>query len=222
MTTKLLSLGPRHARIDGFDLHANVVAPAGDRDRLARLCRYALRPPIAQDRIELTGDGRVWLRLRRRWSDGTTQLLFDPAELLERLAAITPRPRVNLILYHGVLAPRAKWRGFIVPDADTVATDTGPCAAHASRGRSEPCGRSSAVASEQPAAAVADESVVGPPHGRGSCGARLWADLMRRTHDRPINCSSRRGGARADPDHASLPSPVRTGDRRRGSPAQLG
>ena len=37
-----------------------------------------------------------------RWADGTTHLRFDPLELLERLAVLTPRPRVNLILYHGV------------------------------------------------------------------------------------------------------------------------
>ena len=36
-------------------------------------------------------------------------------ELLERLAALTPRPRIHLILYHGVLAPRAAWRALVVP-----------------------------------------------------------------------------------------------------------
>ena len=96
-------LGRRHARLEGFDLHANVSAPAGNRERLERLCRYGLRPPIAQDRLRLTGDGQIVLQLRRRWSDGTTHLLFDPIELLERLAALTPRPRVNLVLYDGVL-----------------------------------------------------------------------------------------------------------------------
>jgi hypothetical protein len=30
--------------------------------------------------------------------------------LLEKLAALTPRPRINLILYHGVLGPHARWR----------------------------------------------------------------------------------------------------------------
>jgi hypothetical protein len=30
---------------------------------------------------------------------------------LEKLAAITPRPTINLVLYHGVLAPRARGRG---------------------------------------------------------------------------------------------------------------
>ena len=53
----------------------------------------------------------VTLECRRReprpWADGTTHLLFDPVELLERLAALTPRPRINLILNYGVLAPRA-------------------------------------------------------------------------------------------------------------------
>src|SRR2546426_7353627 len=52
--------------------------------------------------------------------------------LLERLAALTPRPRINVVLYHGVLAPRAKWRAAAVAygRADTTATqdDTAPIA----------------------------------------------------------------------------------------------
>jgi hypothetical protein len=37
-------------------------------------------------------------------------LAFDPLELLERLAALTPRPRINLVLYYGVLGARSAWR----------------------------------------------------------------------------------------------------------------
>ena len=55
------------------------------------------------------------LVLKRRWADGTTHLVFDPTELLERLAAITPRPRINLILYYGVLGARSAWRARVVP-----------------------------------------------------------------------------------------------------------
>jgi hypothetical protein len=33
---------------------------------------------------------------------------------LEQLAALTPRPRINLILYHGVLAPHARRRAQVV------------------------------------------------------------------------------------------------------------
>jgi Putative transposase len=85
--------GPRHARGNGFDLHAAVVVPPRDRARLERLCRYALRPPIAADRLHLTADGQVVLDLRHRWADGTTQLVFEPVELPEWLAALTPRRR---------------------------------------------------------------------------------------------------------------------------------
>jgi hypothetical protein len=34
----------------------------------------------------------------------------EPLEFLERLAAITPRPKTNLLICHGVLAPGAHWR----------------------------------------------------------------------------------------------------------------
>ena len=59
-------LGPCHARRNGFDLHAGVVIPPRDRARLERLCGYALRPPIAQERLHLTAEGQVILDLRHR------------------------------------------------------------------------------------------------------------------------------------------------------------
>jgi hypothetical protein len=40
--------------------------------------------------------------------------VFDPVEFLGRLAVLVPRPRINLILYHGVLGPRAAWRSEVV------------------------------------------------------------------------------------------------------------
>ena len=38
------------------------------------------------------------MQLKRVWADGTSHLLFEPLEFLEKLAALTPRPRINLIL----------------------------------------------------------------------------------------------------------------------------
>ena len=89
--------------------------PAGQRDRLERVCRYLLRPPVATERVTLTEAGQVRLALRHPWTDGTTHVEFEPVAFLERLAVLVPRPRVNLILYYGVLAPRAAWRSKIVP-----------------------------------------------------------------------------------------------------------
>jgi len=55
-------------------LHADVSAPAGDLAWLEHLCRYLLRPPIAQERLALTPDGRVLVTLKAKWHDGTTHL----------------------------------------------------------------------------------------------------------------------------------------------------
>jgi Putative transposase len=63
--------------------------------------------------LRLTQDGRIVLELKTAWADDTGHLLFEPPDLLARLAAIVPRPRVNLILYHvcspGTLAGGPLW-----------------------------------------------------------------------------------------------------------------
>ena len=113
-TAAVPSRGPRQAHLEGFDLHANVWVPANDRAGVERLCRYVLRPPFAQECLRLRGDGRVALELKRAWHDGTRELVFEPLEFLERLAAMTPRPETNLLICHGVLASRARWRARVV------------------------------------------------------------------------------------------------------------
>jgi hypothetical protein len=56
----------------------------------------------------------VRLEFRQPQRDGTTDVVFDPVEFLGRLAVLVPRPRINLILYHGVLGRRAAWRSDVV------------------------------------------------------------------------------------------------------------
>lgn len=111
--------GPRSTMIDGVSLHANVSVPAGDRRRLERLCRYIARPPVSTERLSKLGDGRLLYRLKRRWRDGTTHVVFQPLELVEKLAAIVPPPRIHMIRYHGVLAPRAACRREILGAGNT-------------------------------------------------------------------------------------------------------
>ena len=43
--------------------------------------------------------------------------MFEPLEFLAKRAALTPRPAINLLLYHGVLAPHARWRPQVVVTA---------------------------------------------------------------------------------------------------------
>jgi hypothetical protein len=164
----VLSTAPRHAHLSGFDLHANVDAPAADRTRLEQLCRYLLRPAVAQDRLRLLDDGRIMLTLKAAWADGTRELVFEPLELLEKLAALVPRPRINLVLYHGVLAPHSSWRARVVTHGAPPAG--APVVASAS-------------------ADASDEPTTAP-------GARYWAwaDLMRRAFDIDVLACPRCGG----------------------------
>jgi len=86
----------------GLSLHANVAIPDDQRDHLERLCRYAGRPPIATERLARLDDGRLLYRLRHRWRDGTTAVIFKPRELLTRLVALVPWPRAHQLRYHGL------------------------------------------------------------------------------------------------------------------------
>lgn len=109
------ALPARCAACDGYNLHGGVAIAAKDRPGLERLCRYVLRPPLAQGRLEVLADGTVRLQLKRAWSDGTTALHFTPGELVEKLVALVPPPHANGVLYHGVFAARSAWRAGVVP-----------------------------------------------------------------------------------------------------------
>ena len=111
----------RCALVDGFNLHANVRIAANDRQGLEHLARYLARPPIAADRLTQLDDGRLALRLKRAFSDGTEAIIFTPGELIEKLVVLVARPRTHGITYHGVLAPAAAIRSEIVPQPDQVA-----------------------------------------------------------------------------------------------------
>ncbi|MGH7418433.1 MAG: transposase, partial [Candidatus Rokuibacteriota bacterium] len=126
--------------LDGFDLHANGAVRGEDRKGLEQLCRYLLRPAVAQDRLQLTGEGRVVLELKAAWGDGTTHLVFEPLDFLARLAALTPRPRINLVVYHGVLAPHARWRAAVVRYGVAASAEGGPITEAVSPGADTPAG----------------------------------------------------------------------------------
>ena len=119
------------AEADGFGLHAGTALPAYDREGVEHLLRYMCRPPVALDRLEELPDGRLRYRLKKRWRDGTDSVVFEPLEFLERLAALVPAPRFNMIRYSGVLAPAASWRGRLAPcgeamDGEAAATRPEP------------------------------------------------------------------------------------------------
>jgi len=73
------------------------------------------RPAILEERLTLTERGDVRLQLKTAFRDGTTHVILDPLDLLARLAALMPPPRMHLVTYHGMFAPHHALRAAITP-----------------------------------------------------------------------------------------------------------
>ncbi len=103
------------ARQPRFSLHAATCCEANLRDKLEKLCRTITRPAIANERLSMNERGQVIVRFKQPFRDGTTQVVLEPLDFIARLAALVPRPRLNLTRFHGVFAPNCKHRQRIVP-----------------------------------------------------------------------------------------------------------
>ncbi len=108
-----------NVRFKWFSLHAGVVIKAGDPHGLKRLFCYMARPALSVSRLsyadpDTPDESDVILQLKRPWSDGTTELQFSQAALVERLASLVPPPWKNLVRYYGVFSPGHRWRSRIV------------------------------------------------------------------------------------------------------------
>ena len=102
-------------RAGGFSLHAGVDIAPHQRGKLERLCRYVSRPPVASERLALTASGQVRYALKTPYRDGTTHIVLEPLDLMARLAALVPPPRMHLTRFHGVFAPHSKLRAAVTP-----------------------------------------------------------------------------------------------------------
>jgi hypothetical protein len=190
--------GERCANVDGVSLHANVAVPARDRRRLERLCRYVARPPVATDRLSRLADGRLLYRLKHRWRDGTSHVVFEPREMVEKLGALVPPPRFHMARYHGVLGPCASARPRVVPVTQESAVAT-VLAARTAHGGCQPADRGggspkwqlvhrhrpeiaahSAAPDDADMPALDSESGPAPAEALARPRRLAWAELMRR------------------------------------------
>jgi hypothetical protein len=57
----------------------------------------------------------VVYRYKQPFRDGSTHVVLEPLDFMARLAALVPRPRLNLTRFQGVFAPNFKHRPKIVP-----------------------------------------------------------------------------------------------------------
>ncbi|MBK7962732.1 MAG: transposase [Bdellovibrionales bacterium] len=110
-----LGKGGLVGKYSGLTLHGGVAVDPGQRDKLEKIARYIARPALSEERLSVNSRGQVIYKLKTPYDDGTTQIVFEPLEFLEKLAALVPRPRVHLTRFHGVLAPNHKHRKLIIP-----------------------------------------------------------------------------------------------------------
>lgn len=190
---ELFVKAPLCADCDGFSLHAGVRVAAGDRRRVEHLLRYAGRPAIAESRLSLLPDGRVCYELKRRWKDGTTNVVMPPEVLIERLLALVPRPRRHLVTYHGVLAPASGLRSRVVPRWDE-AEETGGEADAPSSAEGE--GRAQAIEQLRRRRRVVPHAPGRRGRRRGGVRRYPWAELLRRVFDVEVLVCPHCGGAR--------------------------
>jgi len=72
-------------------------------------------------RLTVRADGKIQYELKNLFffgggaPDGTIHILFSLLAFLSKLAALVPKPRHNLVRYHGAFAPNSKMRQLIVP-----------------------------------------------------------------------------------------------------------
>ncbi|CAN5923862.1 hypothetical protein BH11MYX4_BH11MYX4_44440 [soil metagenome] len=86
-----------------------------------RLCRYLSRPAFSLSLLRMRRDGNVSYRVKEASRGRVTEHGMTPLETLARLAAIVPPPRYPLLRFHGVLAPRHRWRARVVPQPPSAA-----------------------------------------------------------------------------------------------------
>jgi ribosomal protein S27E len=99
------------AKFSGFSLHAGVVAEGYEQTKREHLCRYITRPPLSEKRLSIAPNGQICYLLKNPYRDGTTRVLFDPLDFLSRLAALIPRPGVNLTRFARIIPDTRPLRG---------------------------------------------------------------------------------------------------------------
>jgi hypothetical protein len=58
-------------------------------------------------------DDETWMPAAH--NDGTTHVIFELLDFIAKLAALVPKPIVNLTRFHGVFAPNSKYRVDVTP-----------------------------------------------------------------------------------------------------------
>jgi hypothetical protein len=106
----------------GFSVDGSVRIEAADRAGRERLLRYCARPPFALDRLRELDREHLIYEPPKPGPGASSPQRLTPLELLDRLSALVPPPRVHRHRYFGVLAPNSPLRAAVTALAEPAAT----------------------------------------------------------------------------------------------------
>jgi hypothetical protein len=92
----------------GFSVYGRHLILNEEPARLAHMARYAVRPPVAMDRVQEGDDGLVLLEIPPDHRTGATTLSLDPLEWLRRVTNQIPERGTHLVRYFGAYANRLR------------------------------------------------------------------------------------------------------------------
>jgi hypothetical protein len=100
---ELLSWSPT-----GFSVYGEQVVGEDEPERLERVVRYMVRPPVALGAVEETGKGRVRVETPVDPRTGKAGVELDPLEWLHAVGKQVPDPGQHLVRYYGIYANRVR------------------------------------------------------------------------------------------------------------------
>ncbi|MEY3123987.1 MAG: hypothetical protein RLZZ573_507 [Pseudomonadota bacterium] len=168
----------------GFSVDTSVRIEAHDRAALERLLRYCARSPFAMERLRKAGSELVYRCAKQhsepasnRRGPRTDELTLTPLELIDRIAALVPPPRIHRHRYFGVLAPNSPLRAAVTAltaaPAQVTTVQMQPDTKSADRGDSTHGPR----ALDNPIAPAAEPAPIKRP------AHYLWAVLIARIYE---------------------------------------
>ena len=123
------------------------------------------------ERLAQDEGGDLIYTFTQAWSDGTRGIQLSPLELLEKLAALIPPPRVHQVRYGGCLAAHSNLRRVITPTPrqQGIETAAGPSSVAS-------CALSSWRLTHRPSRRPLGVTRVARRRGRRACGSR-WLSV---------------------------------------------
>ena len=89
----------------GFSVDMSVKVEPEDKESVARVARYIMRPPLSLERLEWAGDT---VEYRAKGGSSNEAEVFDPLDFVARILMHAPEPKLHTVRYNGAYSSRSR------------------------------------------------------------------------------------------------------------------